>query len=82
MLNKDYKEMLQCLLEENVRFLLVPRHSKFDRFAVSAGPVNITVQEDEFRVSDRVRTAATPGPGVATASRYTAQKTANPYSDM
>lgn len=23
MLNKDYKEMLQCLLEENVRFLLV-----------------------------------------------------------
>jgi hypothetical protein len=23
MLNKDYKEMLQCLLEEKVRFLLV-----------------------------------------------------------
>jgi predicted nucleotidyltransferase len=23
MLNKDYKEMLQCLLEENVKFLLV-----------------------------------------------------------
>ena len=23
MLNKDYKEMLQCLLEEDVRFLLV-----------------------------------------------------------
>jgi hypothetical protein len=23
MLNEDYKEMLQCLLEENVRFLLV-----------------------------------------------------------
>lgn len=23
MLNKDCKEMLQCLLEENVRFLLV-----------------------------------------------------------
>jgi len=23
MLNKDYKEMLQCLLEEDVKFLLV-----------------------------------------------------------
>jgi hypothetical protein len=23
MLNKDYKEMLQCLIEENVRFILV-----------------------------------------------------------
>ncbi len=27
MLNKDYKEMLQCLLEENVDFLLVGAHA-------------------------------------------------------
>ncbi len=27
MLNEDYKEMLQCLLEENVRFLLVDAYA-------------------------------------------------------
>ena len=26
MLNKDYKEMLQCLLEENVRFLMLTHY--------------------------------------------------------
>lgn len=50
MLNKDYKEMLQCLLEENVRFLLVgayalavhgfPRATKDIDFFVWATPQN------------------------------------------
>jgi predicted nucleotidyltransferase len=50
MLNKDYKEMLQCLLEENVRFLLVgayavavhgfPRATKDINFFVWATPEN------------------------------------------
>ncbi len=50
MLNKDYKEMLQCLLEENVRFLLVgayavavhgfPRATKDIDFFVWATPEN------------------------------------------
>jgi hypothetical protein len=50
MLNRDYKEMLQCLLEENVRFLLVgayavavhgfPRATKDIDFFVWATPEN------------------------------------------
>ena len=50
LLNKDYKEMLQCLLEENVRFLLVseyavavqgfPRATKDIDFFVWATPEN------------------------------------------
>jgi predicted nucleotidyltransferase len=50
MLNNDYKEMLQCLLEENVRFLLVgayalavhgyPRATKDIDFYVRATPDN------------------------------------------
>jgi predicted nucleotidyltransferase len=50
MLNKDYKEMLQCLLEENVKFLLVgayavavhgyPRATKDIDFFVWATPAN------------------------------------------
>lgn len=50
MLNKDYKEMLQCLLEENVRFLLVgayavavhgyPRATQDIDFFVRAAPDN------------------------------------------
>jgi predicted nucleotidyltransferase len=50
MLNKDYKEMLQCLLQENVRFLLVgayavavhgfPRATKDIDFFVWATPEN------------------------------------------
>jgi predicted nucleotidyltransferase len=50
MLNEDYKEMLQCLLEENVRFLLVgayavavhgfPRATKDIDFFVWATPEN------------------------------------------
>lgn len=50
MLNKDYKEMLQCLLEENVRFLLVgayavavygyPRATKDIDVFVRAAPEN------------------------------------------
>jgi predicted nucleotidyltransferase len=50
MLNKDYKEMLQCLLEENVRFLLIgayalavhgfPRATKDIDFFVWATPEN------------------------------------------
>jgi hypothetical protein len=50
MLNKDYREMLQCLLEENVRFLLVgayavavhgfPRATKDIDFFVWATPEN------------------------------------------
>jgi len=50
MLNKDYKEMLQCLLEEDVRFLLVgayalavhgyPRATKDIDFFVWATPSN------------------------------------------
>jgi predicted nucleotidyltransferase len=50
MLNKDYKEMLQCLLEEKVRFLLVgayavavhgfPRATKDIDFFVWATPDN------------------------------------------
>ena len=50
MLNKDYKEMFQCLLEENVRFLLVgayavavhgfPRATKDIDFFVWATPEN------------------------------------------
>jgi predicted nucleotidyltransferase len=50
MLNKDYKEMLQCLLGENVRFLLVgayavavhgfPRATKDIDFFVWATPEN------------------------------------------
>lgn len=50
MLNKDYKEMLQCLLEENVKFLLVgayalavhgfPRATKDIDFFVWATPEN------------------------------------------
>jgi predicted nucleotidyltransferase len=50
MLNKDYKEMLECLLEENVRFLLVgayavavhgfPRATKDIDFFVWATPDN------------------------------------------
>src|SRR5690242_16931247 len=50
MLNKDYKEMLQCLLEGNVRFLLVgayalavhgfPRATKDIDFFVWATPEN------------------------------------------
>jgi hypothetical protein len=50
MLNKDYKEMLQCLLEEEVKFLLVgayalaahgfPRATKDIDFFVWATPVN------------------------------------------
>lgn len=50
MLNQDYKEMLQCLLEENVRFLLVgayalavhgyPRATKDIDFFVWATPQN------------------------------------------
>jgi Nucleotidyl transferase of unknown function (DUF2204) len=50
MLNKDYKEMLQCLLEENVKFLLVgayalaahgfPRATKDIDFFVWATPDN------------------------------------------
>jgi predicted nucleotidyltransferase len=52
MLNKDYKEMLQCLLKENVRFLLVgayalaahgfPRATKDIDFFVLATPENAT----------------------------------------
>jgi predicted nucleotidyltransferase len=52
MLNKDYKEMLLCLLEEDVRFLLVgayavavhgfPRATKDIDFFVSATPENAT----------------------------------------
>src|ERR1700675_4411489 len=51
MLNKDYKEMLQCLLQENVRFLLVgayavavhgfPRATKDIDFFVWATPENV-----------------------------------------
>ncbi len=50
MLNPDYKEMLQCLFEENVRFLLVgayalavygyPRATKDIDFFVEATPEN------------------------------------------
>jgi predicted nucleotidyltransferase len=50
MLNRDYKEMLQCLLEENVKFLLVgayavavhgfPRATKDIDFFVWATPEN------------------------------------------
>lgn len=50
MLNKDYKEMLQCLLEEKVRFLLVgayavavyghPRATRDIDFFVRATPEN------------------------------------------
>jgi predicted nucleotidyltransferase len=50
MLNKDYKEMLQCLLEEKVRFLLIgayalavhgfPRATKDIDFFVWATPEN------------------------------------------
>jgi predicted nucleotidyltransferase len=50
MLNKDYKEMLQCLLEENVKFLLVgayalavhgyPRATKDIDFFAWATPEN------------------------------------------
>jgi predicted nucleotidyltransferase len=50
MLNEDYKEMLQCLLEENVRFLLVgayavavygyPRATKDIDIFVRAAPDN------------------------------------------
>jgi hypothetical protein len=50
MLNKDYKEMLECLLGENVRFLLVgayavavhgfPRATKDIDFFVWAAPEN------------------------------------------
>ena len=50
MLNKDYREMLQCLLEENVKFLLVgayavavhgfPRATKAIDFFVWATPEN------------------------------------------
>jgi hypothetical protein len=48
MLNKDYKEMLECLLGENVRFLLVgayavhgfPRATKDIDFFVWATPDN------------------------------------------
>src|SRR5260370_8224843 len=50
MLNKDYKEMLQCLLEEKVKFLLVgayavavhgyPRATKDIDFFVWATPKN------------------------------------------
>ncbi|MBS0613308.1 MAG: nucleotidyltransferase [Proteobacteria bacterium] len=50
MLNKDYKEMLQCLLEESVKFLLVgayavgahgfPRATKDIDFFVWATPAN------------------------------------------
>jgi nucleotidyltransferase DUF2204 len=50
MLNKDYKEMLECLLEESVRFLLVgayavavhgfPRATKDIDFFVWATPEN------------------------------------------
>jgi hypothetical protein len=50
MLNKDYKEMLECLLEERVRFLLVgayavavhgfPRATKDIDFFVWATPEN------------------------------------------
>lgn len=50
MLNKDYKEMLQCLLEEEVRFLLIgayalavygyPRATKDIDFFVRATPEN------------------------------------------
>ncbi len=50
MLNKDYRDMLQCLLEENVRFLLVgayalavhgfPRATKDIDFFVWATPEN------------------------------------------
>jgi predicted nucleotidyltransferase len=50
MLNKDYKEMLQCLLEEEVRFLLIgayalavhgfPRATKDIDFFVWATPEN------------------------------------------
>jgi predicted nucleotidyltransferase len=50
MLNEDYKEMLQCLLEENVRFLLVgayavavygyPRATKDIDIFVRAAPEN------------------------------------------
>lgn len=50
MLNKDYKEMLECLLEENVKFLLVgayavavhgyPRATKDIDFFVWATPAN------------------------------------------
>jgi predicted nucleotidyltransferase len=52
MLNKDYREMLQCLLEEEVRFLLVgayavgvhgfPRATKDIDFFVWATPENAT----------------------------------------
>jgi predicted nucleotidyltransferase len=52
MLNKDYREMLQCLLEEKVRFLLVgayavavhgfPRATKDIDFFVWATPENAT----------------------------------------
>lgn len=50
MLNKDYKDMLQCLLEENVKFLLIgayalafhgyPRATKDIDFFVWATPEN------------------------------------------
>jgi hypothetical protein len=52
MLNKDYREMLQCLLEEKVKFLLVgayavavhgfPRATKDIDFFVWATPENAT----------------------------------------
>jgi predicted nucleotidyltransferase len=52
MLNQDYKEMLQCLLEENVKFLLVgayavavhgfPRATKDIDLFVGATPENAT----------------------------------------
>ena len=52
MLNEDYRDMLQCLLKENVRFLLVgayavavygyPRATKDIDIFVRAGPENAT----------------------------------------
>lgn len=48
MLNKDYKEMLQCLLEENVKFLLVGAYAvavhgypPVPAGLISSGPIQI-----------------------------------------
>ena len=61
MLNEDYKDMLQCLLEEKVRFLLVgayavavygyPRATKDIDFFVRAAPDNaatVSLLRDNF----------------------------------
>jgi hypothetical protein len=47
MLNQDYKEMLQCLLEEKVRFLLVGAYA----VAVHGFP-RATKDIDRYRLSN------------------------------